>query len=34
MRGYKEIEDEIDRLLVEELPKLQVEDVKLYIKGR
>ena len=34
MRGYKKIEDEIDRLLVEELPKLQVEDVKLYTKGR
>ena len=34
MRGYKEIEDEIDRLLVEELPKLQVEDVKLHTKGR
>ena len=27
MRGYKDIEIEIEKLLIEELPKLQIEDV-------
>ena len=27
MRGYKDIEVEIEKLLIEELPKLQIEDV-------
>ena len=27
MKGYKDIEVEIERLLLEELPKLQIEDV-------
>ena len=27
VRGYKEIEDEIEKLLVEELPKLEMVDI-------
>ena len=35
MRGYKDIEDELERLLVEELPKLQIKDViELHTKGK
>ena len=35
MRGYKDIEVEIEKLLKEELPKLQIEDViELHTMGK
>ena len=34
VKSYKELEDEIQKLLVEELPKLQIKDtVQLQTKG-
>ena len=35
MRGYKDIEVEIEKLLIEELPKLQMEDlIQLHTTGK
>ena len=35
MRGYKDIEVEIEKLSIEELPKLQIEDViQLHTVGK
>ena len=34
MRGYKDIEVEIEKLLIEELPKLQIDVVQLQTIGK
>ena len=34
MRGYKDIESEIEKLLIEELPKLQIKIEQLQTIGK